>query len=676
MKKFYLFLLFVTVSCNVFSQTQINLSFIGKDAQSQSIMALDSISVKNITENCDTTLATGTTNEPVAWIIENVTWPVGINEISANNSGEISLNQNYPNPFCGTTNINIYKKYGGPMNLVLSDGSGRKLASYQNKFEKGLHSFSISSPANGVFILTVSDNKDNKSIKIINTGRGQASNGIQYIGQCSGFENGILKSSENSGFTFYLGNEMTFTAHADGYMDQTITDNPTADSTYTFNMTVLNIPDLLTNPVTDVTQTTASCGGYVYSDGGEAITACGVCWNTTGNPTINDNTTTNGAGTGAFNSYLTGLTLNTPYYVRAYATNSAGTAYGEEVTFTTLQPLLTTEADINDTLLFCYSKLYDYNEFLYLFDAVYSNTFPAPDGTWTDIYNHSPLTDNGKILMLWSDAFEIIYKANLVIQSSEIVITDQQTKDQIIAQAKAIRAYLYYNLVNWFGEVPIELGITQGLIPRNTTAEILAYLKQDATVASQMLPMNWPVSDNFRIPQSFAKELLSRAFLFTGSFIEAYSSTQGLINSGMYALNPDPDNFTSAGTEIFWGFEKRNNTVFNDFFNKGSYVPVMRYTETFLITAEASFNTGNTVSAVNYINILNNRRGLPAITTLTSDVLFQHWNTELVKEGNIFTTLKRFGKAISLVASPHRFVVPVPQLFINSNPNLTQNVGY
>ena len=328
-------------------------------------------------------------------------------------------------------------------------------------------------------------------------------------------------------------------------------------------------------------------------------------------------------------------------------------------------------------MLYCYSKLKDYNELLYLLDAVYSNTVAVPDVSWTDIYTHAQTADNAKILMLWADAFKIIYNTNLVIQSSEIVITDPQTKNQIIAQAKAIRSYIYYNLVNWFGEVPIEPGIAEGVIPRNTVTEVLAQINQDATDASQLLPMNWSGTDNFRIPQSFAKALLSRAFLYSNNYNGALNPAQQIINSGMYALQVNPDNFTSAGTEIFWGFEKRDNTLFNTFFDKGTFVPVIRYTESLLISAEALFNTGNQASALNYINILINRRGLPTLTSLTRDQLFQQWNTELAKEGSMFLTLKRFGKALPLVQGmPHKLVLPVPMSFIMSNVYLTQNAGY
>jgi len=96
------------------------------------------------------------------------------------------------------------------------------------------------------------------------------------------------------------------------------------------------VPTVETDSVTNITQTTATSGGNITSEGGSAVTARGVCWSMTQNPTISDNKTNDGNGTGGFTSDITGLAANTPYYVRAYATNSSGTAYGNQVIFRTL----------------------------------------------------------------------------------------------------------------------------------------------------------------------------------------------------------------------------------------------------------------------------------------------------------------------------------------------------
>lgn len=95
------------------------------------------------------------------------------------------------------------------------------------------------------------------------------------------------------------------------------------------------IPTVTSTVVTSITQTTAQSGGTITSDGGDEVTARGVCWSADSSPTTADNKTSDGTGTGAFTSSLAGLTPNTPYYVRAYATNSVGTGYGSAVSFTT-----------------------------------------------------------------------------------------------------------------------------------------------------------------------------------------------------------------------------------------------------------------------------------------------------------------------------------------------------
>ena len=97
----------------------------------------------------------------------------------------------------------------------------------------------------------------------------------------------------------------------------------------------LNYPTVTTNAISNITSTTATCGGNVTFDGGASVTARGVCWSTSQNPTIADSHTNDGTGTGAFTSNLTNLIDGTTYYVRAYVTNSIGTSYGAQVSFTT-----------------------------------------------------------------------------------------------------------------------------------------------------------------------------------------------------------------------------------------------------------------------------------------------------------------------------------------------------
>ncbi len=99
----------------------------------------------------------------------------------------------------------------------------------------------------------------------------------------------------------------------------------------------VQIPIVSTTAMSNITGNSANSGGNVTSDGGSPVTARGVCWCISPNPTTANSFTTDGSGTGSFVSNLTGLAVSTLYYVRAYATNSAGTSYGNQVSFTTLQ---------------------------------------------------------------------------------------------------------------------------------------------------------------------------------------------------------------------------------------------------------------------------------------------------------------------------------------------------
>ena len=97
------------------------------------------------------------------------------------------------------------------------------------------------------------------------------------------------------------------------------------------------LPVLTTSPILDLGMNSITCGGNIETDGGTPIVARGVCYSTSEEPTIEDDKTEDGTGTGEFTSYVFNLTASTTYYIRAYATNEAGeTAYGLQLTFTTL----------------------------------------------------------------------------------------------------------------------------------------------------------------------------------------------------------------------------------------------------------------------------------------------------------------------------------------------------
>jgi len=106
-------------------------------------------------------------------------------------------------------------------------------------------------------------------------------------------------------------------------------------SEVSFTTHALSVPTVSTGSVSAITTDSATTSGEVTDDGGSSVTERGICWSTSQNPDTSGNHASNGTGTGSYTVDLTGLNANTTYYVRAYAINSTGTAYGSEVSFTT-----------------------------------------------------------------------------------------------------------------------------------------------------------------------------------------------------------------------------------------------------------------------------------------------------------------------------------------------------
>lgn len=110
----------------------------------------------------------------------------------------------------------------------------------------------------------------------------------------------------------------------------------TTSSEYTFTTAgACNVPTLTTTTASNVTNSTALSGGNISSDGGCSVFERGVCWNTSGNPTTSNSKTSDGSGIGSYTSSITGLNCGITYYAKAYATNTQGTAYGNQISFTT-----------------------------------------------------------------------------------------------------------------------------------------------------------------------------------------------------------------------------------------------------------------------------------------------------------------------------------------------------
>ncbi len=194
-----------------------------------------------------------------------------------------------------------------------------------------------------------------------------------------------------------------------------------------------HIPTVHTKVVENVTGSSAVCGGEVTNSGTKPVTARGVCWSTSQMPTINDNYTTDGEGMGSYPSYITRLTPGTTYYVRAYATNAVGTAYGEQKQFNTGEVPLQILQEIVNSMIYVEggtfqmgatseqgsdAESYEYPVHQVTVSSFYMGETEVTQQQWEAIMGYNPGVNIGDVrpveLVSYYDCLEFIQKLNLI----------------------------------------------------------------------------------------------------------------------------------------------------------------------------------------------------------------------------------------------------------------------
>ena len=337
--KINLGLILLVLIAYVSNAQSITLTFQGKDASQQTNIDLDRVLVENLTLACDTMIY-----GPLPVLALPPT--TGLNANSIDGGLPLQISQNGPNPFIDNTSLTIRIQKRSGLRLRISDMTGKILAQYENEFSAGNHMFEISANGSGLMLLSVFAENNFKTVKLLCNPTGNVGNSIKYLGG-SKEKFKSTASDINLGFQYNSGNQLLYTVMKNGFTDIRIFDSPHKDTTYICNMTYVgNLATVVTAQV-NYMQNSATAGGNVTSDGGLAVTHRGVCWSKNLHPSISDSHTSDGAGLGTFVSNIQGLSPGTIYYVRAYATNDAGTAYGNEVSFTTASWLCGASLTIN-----------------------------------------------------------------------------------------------------------------------------------------------------------------------------------------------------------------------------------------------------------------------------------------------------------------------------------------
>jgi len=342
----------------------------------------------------------------------------------------------------------------------------------------------------------------------------------------------------------------------------------------------------------------------------------------------------------------------------------------------------------------------------------------VPTGNSTSIiqfYNNNILTDNNSNNGLWVAAYNYIYAANACLEGiSNSSGISNTAKIKISAEARYIRGYEYFALLNIYGGVPLVTGTdykTTDLLPRSSVSEIYNEIIADLQFAELNLGTNTGSNDR---PNSLtASAVLAKVYLYLAKYNEALAEASKVISSNNYALEMNLNNvFLAGSSEIIWQFDLPFNKynwegqtfvpssskavpkyvltgdLYNSFesgdqrlanWTKTNLVATKSYTypfkyknnalsvlvsenyvlirlaELYLIRAEAEINTGDLNGGMNDINLIRNRAGLSGIPTTTSVAALAAVQNERRHElfcegGNRWFDLKRWNMATSILS--------------------------
>lgn len=303
----------------------------------------------------------------------------------------------------------------------------------------------------------------------------------------------------------------------------------------------------------------------------------------------------------------------------------------------------------------------------------YYRSSPTSTAEMKQFNDNALLPNNTFVLRLWSDMYKLIYRANAILEGLSDSTIDSEKRNQLLGEAKFIRAFCYFYLVNLYGDLPLVLTTSyqeNSTLPRSPAAEVYKQIVDDLMDAKSKLKSDFSNSNNERVRpnQGTAAAMLARVYLFMERWNDAEASATEVISNPTYSLAPTLAGvFNTNGPEAIWqfwsnsrpterstfrfaaipifgairnefiaGFEagdlrrtawiartsqnyyssiKYNSTVDNP---PTQYATPIRLAEIILIRAEARINLGNLSGATADLNLIRQRAGLSALPS--SDV--------------------------------------------------------
>ena len=175
----------------------------------------------------------------------------------------------------------------------------------------------------------------------------------------------------------------------------------------------------------------------------------------------------------------------------------------------------------------------------------------------------------------WAGLYQMITRANLVLEKVPGIQMDETQRNQILAEAKFLRALGYHYLVRLYGDVPIVTTTEEqlGSGARAPAAQVYAQIIKDATEAEAVLPLTWPAVEKGRATKGAAQALLAEHYIWVKSWANAAAQTQKIIASNTYSLVP---NYIQA---FLPGSQNRPEEIFAAQSSSANGAPVIRTAE-------------------------------------------------------------------------------------------------
>ena len=337
----------------------------------------------------------------------------------------------------------------------------------------------------------------------------------------------------------------------------------------------------------------------------------------------------------------------------------------------------------------------------------------STDENQVEFFTNDVLSINRQVEFKWNEFYRYIYTANSIIEgleNSENV--SEPTKNQIAGEARFIRAFCYFYLLNMYGEVPISTSTdfdSNSVLSQSSIDQIHERIIEDLEIAKESLSDAYFGNGRTRPNRFTAIAMLARVYLYLGRWESAESEANQIIESGLYNIEPELNNvFLTNSNEAIWqlqtvrdffdtfegplfilfsspsnvslnpnlvnsyesgdlrlenwigSFSDDSQTYFFPFKYKVDfseeqpveYLTVLRLAEQYLIRAEAKYRLGRPSEAVQDLNIIRNRAGLQNSPIIDLNVIENERRLELFTEfGHRFFDLKRFGKLDAVIGS-------------------------